>query len=526
MLAGSGRSFTLKMIVDHKYRLLFEAITDYAICMLDADGAVISWNPGAEQIIGYTAEEIVGCSVACFYTREDRQQGAPQRALEFARVNGRFESEGWRVRKNNSRLWAHVIVDRILGEDGVLIGFAQITRDVTEQREAARELDRVRDELFQSQKAETIGKLTGGVAHDFNNVLMVIQSCLDTVELKLPDNAQLHRLMEKAQSAVRHGSALTQRMLAFARKQELRVRPVDVAELVAHMSELLRRSLGPMVHIHTSFPAALNPVSTDVNQLELALLNVAVNARDAMSGKGNVTFAARNVVIDAVHSTGLPPGDYVCLSITDEGEGMDEETLAKAVDPFFTTKGVGEGTGLGLSMVHGLLEQSEGRLILKSSKDFGTRVEFWLPGLPSERRSAMPAISTPSASKPIHHLDGLRILVVDDDQLVRHTTGAVLQDLGHVVTEAASAEEALRILEGDGEIDVLLTDHAMPGMTGAQLIGEVSRRWPKLPIVLATGYAEASAGLSDVATRLNKPYGRADLTAAIAKALERRRLRI
>ena len=526
MCIGSGRSCALTMIVDHKYRLLFEAITDYAICMLDADGAVVSWNPGAEQIIGYRAEEIVGRSAECFYTDEDRQQGAPYRALEFAKAHGRFESEGWRIRKNNSRFWAHVIVDRILGDDDTLMGFAQITRDVTEQREAARELDRTREALFQSQKAETIGKLTGGVAHDFNNLLMVIQSCLDTVELKLPDNAQLHHLMENAQSAVRHGSALTQRMLAFARKQELRVQPVDIVTLAANMAELLRRSLGPLVHIHTSFPAALNPVSTDANQLELAVLNVAVNARDAMSGKGNVTLAARNVAVDSAHSTGLPPGEYVCLSVTDEGEGMDEETLAKAIEPFFTTKGVGKGTGLGLSMVHGLLEQSGGRLVIKSSKGFGTRVEFWLPSIPSERKSDTLAISTPSTPKRIHHLNGLRILVVDDDPLVRHTTGAVLQDLGHAVIETASAEDALRVLEDQGEVDVLLTDHAMPGMTGAQLIGEVKRRWPALPVVLATGYAETSTGLSDIATRLNKPYGRADLTAAIAKALEARRLRV
>ena len=509
-----------------QFRLLVQSVTDYAIFMLDQYGYVSSWNYGAERIKGYTPEEIIGKHFSSFYTQADRDAGEPQKNLALATTEGRVETEGWRVRKDGTRFWAHVVVDRIVGDNGELVGFAKITRDVTEQREAARELDRAREALFQAQKIEAIGKLTGGVAHDFNNLLMVIQSCLDMVELKLPHESQLCRLVQNAQSAVQRGSALTQRMLAFARKQELRVAPVDAASLVANMTELLRRSLGPLVNISTMFPASLNSVKTDANQLELALMNLAVNARDAMPEGGSLTIAARNVTIDASHSTRLAPGEYVCLSVTDEGEGMDEATLVKATEPFFTTKGVGKGTGLGLSMVHGLAEQSGGRLVIKSSKGFGTRVEMWLPSVRCEAVESQETVVPVSVSvKPVSSLGGLRVVIVDDDPLVLNATGAVLQDLGHRVTEVASAEEALQILEDGPDIDMLITDHAMPGMTGAQLVSEVNIRWPALPVVLATGYAEIPTDLSDGATRLSKPYDRMGLAKAIAKAMEDRRVK-
>ncbi|GAB2577999.1 PAS domain-containing sensor histidine kinase [Dyella jejuensis] len=506
-----------------QFRLLVQSVTDYAIYMLDSSGHVSSWNYGAERIKGYLPVEIIGEHFSRFYTQADREAGEPQKNLALAASVGRTESEGWRVRKDGSRFWAHVVVDRILDDNGDLIGFAKITRDVTEQRDAARELDRARDALFQSQKTEAIGKLTGGVAHDFNNLLMVIQSCLDMVEVKLPSDSPLHRLLGNAQSAVKRGSALTQRMLAFARKQELRMAPVDIVSLVANMTDLLRRSLGPLVHISTLFPASLNAVRTDANQLELALMNLAVNARDAMPEGGHITIAARNVAIDASHTTRLAPGEYVCLSITDEGEGMDEETLAKATEPFFTTKGVGKGTGLGLSMVHGLIEQSGGRMVIKSSRNFGTRVELWLPGVHSGTVVLAPKEELPPP-KSLQRLRSLRVVVVDDDPLVLNATGAVLQDLGHDVIEVPSAEDALQILENKPDVDILITDHAMPGMTGAQLIGEVNIRWPSLPVVLATGYAEIPADLSDGATRLAKPYDRTDLAEAITKAMSDRRL--
>lgn len=506
-----------------QFRLLVQSVTDYAIFMLDKGGYVSSWNIGAERIKGYKSNEIIGKHFSSFYTQADREAGVPQKNLVLAATEGRVESEGWRVRRDGSRFWAHVIIDRILDDDGELVGFAKITRDVTRERNAALELDRAREALFQSQKTEAIGKLTGGVAHDFNNLLMVIQSCLDILDLKLPHDTQMHKLVTNAQSAVQRGAALTQRMLAFARKQELRVASVDIIALIRNMADLLGRSLGPLVNINTMFPAALHAVKTDANQLELALMNLAVNARDAMPEGGELTITARNVTIDAKHSTRLAPGDYVCLSVTDEGEGMDEETLAKATEPFFTTKGVGKGTGLGLSMVHGLVEQSGGRLVIKSSKGFGTRVEMWLPSAQPDAAGLLSPVTSPSSGRA-HSLRSLHVVLVDDDPLVLSVTGAVLQELGHRVEEVASAEEALKLLENHSDVDLLITDHAMPGMTGAQLVGEVNVRWPTLPVVLATGYAEIPNDLSDGATRLAKPYDRAGLVEAISKAMDDRQV--
>ena len=508
---------------EEQFRLLVQSVTDYAIFMLDKGGYVSSWNVGAERIKGYAANEIIGKHFSSFYTQADREAGMPQKNLVLAATEGRVESEGWRVRQDGSRFWAHVIIDRILDDDGELVGFAKITRDVTQQRNAAVELDRAREALFQSQKTEAIGKLTGGVAHDFNNLLMVIQSCLDMLDLKIPHDAQLRKLVTNAQSAVQRGAALTQRMLAFARKQELRVTSVDVIALVRNMTDLLRRSLGPLVNINTMFPATLHPVKTDANQLELALMNLAVNARDAMPEGGELTITARNVVIDAKHPTRLGPGEYVCLSVTDEGEGMDEDTLAKATEPFFTTKGVGKGTGLGLSMVHGLAEQSGGRLVIKSSKSFGTRVEMWLPSAQPDAAGLLP-MAMSSSEGQLRSLRSLHVVLVDDDPLVLSVTGAVLQELGHRVEEVSSAEDALKLLENQADVDLLITDHAMPGMTGAQLVGEVNVRWPALPVVLATGYAEIPADLSDGATRLAKPYDRAGLVEAISKAVDDRQV--
>jgi PAS domain S-box-containing protein len=503
---------------EEQFRLLVQSVTDYAIFMLDKGGYVSSWNVGAERIKGYRSNEIIGKHFSSFYTQADREAGMPQKNLVLAATEGRVESEGWRVRRDGSRFWAHVIIDRILDDDGELVGFAKITRDVTQQRNAAVELDRAREALFQSQKTEAIGKLTGGVAHDFNNLLMVIQSCLDMLDLKLPHDTQLHKLVTNAQSAVQRGAALTQRMLAFARRQELRVAPVDIIALVRNMTDLLGRSLGPLVNINTMFPAALHPVKTDANQLELALMNLAVNARDAMPEGGELTITARNVVIDAKHSTRLAPGEYVCLSVTDEGDGMDDDTLAKATEPFFTTKGVGKGTGLGLSMVHGLVEQSGGRLVIKSSKSFGTRVEMWLPSAQPDAAGLLP-MAMSSSEGQMCSLRNLHVVLVDDDPLVLSVTGAVLQELGHRVEEVASAEDALKLLENQPDVDLLITDHAMPGMTGSQLVSEVNVRWPALPVVLATGYAEIPTDLSDGATRLPKPYDRTGLVEAIMKAM-------
>ncbi|WP_346364410.1 PAS domain S-box protein [Bosea sp. (in: a-proteobacteria)] len=506
---------------EEKFRVLVQGVTDYAIYMLDADGIVTNWNLGAERIKGYAPDEIIGQHFSLFYTPEDRERGEPQKALQAAIDNGSLEKEGWRVRKNGEIFWASVVIDPIHDDAGEVIGFAKVTRDLTERRKVQAELDAAREALFQSQKIEALGQLTGGVAHDFNNLLTAVMGSLELVRRQISDDRQLG-LIDNAIKGASRGISLTQRMLSFARKQELELQPVAVDVLVAEMGDLLQRSLGPLIRIETDFPADLAMAAADPNQLETAVLNLAVNARDAMPEGGVLRVGARNESIAPGHRSGLLDGDYIRLSVADTGSGMDAKTLAQATEPFFTTKGVGKGTGLGLSMVHGMAEQLGGRLALDSRLGKGTTVEIWLPAAGSA--AAAEPVQLPVEPKAEVELTArpLTVLAVDDDALVLMNTTALLEDLGHRVIEASSAREALALLEGDDAVDLLITDHAMPQMTGAQLIAEVGQRWPKLPVILATGYADLPAGAGVGVLRLNKPFWQADLEKAVAAAMVRR----
>jgi PAS domain S-box-containing protein len=486
--------------------------------MLDPQGLVSSWNLGAERIKGYGAHEIIGVHFSRFYTQEDLHSGLPRKALEIAAREGRFENEGRRVRKDGTTFWANVVIDAIRGEDGELIGFAKITRDITERRAAQRELETAREALFQSQKMDAIGQLTGGVAHDFNNLLMAVLGSLDLVKKRLPEDPKITPLLDNAVKAAKRGAALTQRMLAFARRQQLNPEPVDAVTLVRGMAELLERSLGPSIVIETRFPISLDHVHADANQLEMALLNLAVNARDAMPEGGTIVIAAREQTIGKDHTAGLAPGRYICLSVQDHGEGMDAATLTRAAEPFFTTKGVGKGTGLGLSMVHGLAEQSGGRLLLDSQKGKGTTAEMWLPAVRSEQGAAADQPDMAAAIEP-PRAGRLTIVAVDDDSLVLMNTVAMLEDLGHQVLEAASGKEALEIFQQHEHIDLLIVDQAMPRMTGTQLIEKIRETRPKLPIILATGYAELPPDAPENLLRLSKPFSQAELAKMVADAV-------
>ncbi|WP_447752693.1 PAS domain S-box protein [Sphingopyxis fribergensis] len=494
-----------------QFRLLVQGVTDYAIYMLDNDGKVTSWNTGAERIKGYRPDEIIGRHFSSFYEEQDRAAGEPQRALDTARREGRFAAEGWRIRKDNTRFRASVVIDAINDDAGNPIGFAKITRDVTEREEAQHELELAREALFQSQKMEAIGQLTGGVAHDFNNLLMAIRSGLELLQKRAPREPQITKLLDNCLKAADRGAALTQRMLAFARRQELSTERVELPQLVGEMMELLQRALGPSFVIDTSFPADLAAVSADVNQLEMALLNLAVNARDAMPAGGTIaiTAAARDIASGDV--VDLAPGPYVRLTLADNGNGMDAATLARAADPFFTTKGVGKGTGLGLSMVHGFARQLGGALQLESRVDEGTRAHIWLPISDGEANGASAAGETEAAPQGKRHV----ILVVDDDAIILMNSAALLEDLGHVVIEASSGDEALQWLRARPDIDLMITDQAMPGMTGSELIAAVRAERPALPIILATGYGETPSDANHAVVRLGKPFGQADLERAV-----------
>jgi PAS domain S-box-containing protein len=503
---------------EEQFRLLVQSVTDYAIYMLDTEGRVASWNTGAERIKGYRPEEILGQHFSRFYRPEDRRNGEPMRALAAAAREGRFESEGWRVRKDGSRFWANVVVDPVRDESGTIIGFAKVTRDVTERDRARQALESARESLFQSQKLDAIGQVTGGVAHDFNNLLMVVLSSLELLRRRLGDDARAATLIENASRAAQRGASLTQRMLAFARRQDLKPEPVDVAETVRGLSDLLQRSVGPTVTIEARFPQALKPVRVDQNQFELVLLNLTVNARDAMPHGGEIVISSSEERVDQA-TPKLAPGAYVCTRVSDNGEGMDEETLHRATEPFFTTKGVGKGTGLGLSMVEGLASQSGGQFVLRSRPGEGTTAELWLPvasGPAGVATSSMPGSKSEDGLRP------LVILAVDDDALVLASTRAMLDDLGHTTLVASSAAEALAILRHRPDIELLLTDHAMPQMTGAQLIETIRAERPDLAIVLATGYAELEekAVAPDVAT-LTKPFTQDQLSESMRAALRK-----
>lgn len=496
---------------EKQFRYLVQGVTDYAIYMLDLDGMVSSWNEGARRIKGYEPAEIIGAHFSRFYTDEDRAAGEPARTLEIARREGRVVAEGWRVRKDGERFRASVVVDTIRDDEGRPVGFAKITRDITEPERTQRELETARETLFQAQKMEAIGQLTGGVAHDFNNLLTAIIGSLELLRRRLPDDAMSRRLLDNAAQGAQRGATLTQRMLAFARRQELTVDRVDLARLLSGMNDLVQRSIGPEWPISISFPLKLPEVRADANQLEMALLNLIVNARDAMPSGGRIliTGACADAAPQGVSD---PSGDgYVRLVVRDEGTGMDGETLRRATEPFFTTKGVGKGTGLGLSMVHGMARQIGGTFDLVSAPGEGTSAILWLPIAPPEiAEVAEDAPCEAPASR-----EALTILAVDDDPLVLMNTVALLEDLGHQVLEAHSAPAALELLRRHGHIDLLITDQAMPNMTGTELIAALDQFRPDMPVILASGYGESIHIERQATVRLGKPFGQEQLATAL-----------
>jgi hypothetical protein len=500
---------------EQQFRLLVQSVTDYAIYMLAPDGRVTNWNLGAQRIKGYLPREVIGEHFSMFYTPQDREAGEPQRTLETATREGRFENKGWRVRKDGTRFLAHVVVDPIWGDTGTLLGFAKITRDITESTLAQQTLEQTREALFQAQKMQAIGQLSGGIAHDFNNLLTVILGNLEIVRKRLADDPKIVRLLDNATQGALRGVSLTQRMLAFARRQELKSEPVEIPALVQGISGLLRSSLGPSVVLETRFPADVEPVMADVNQLELAILNLVTNARDAMPQGGKIVISTRTEEIHKGSRPALVAGRYVCLSVTDTGEGMDEVTLASAMDPFFTTKGLGKGTGLGLSMVHGFIAQLGGRFVLKSQKDQGTTAQLWLP-VATENKAAALVADEPAAPD----VPRLCVLVVDDDSLVLTSTCLLLEDLGHRVISATSGVQALEVFVGQQGIDLVITDMAMPQMSGAQLADAIRTLDPNVPIVLATGYAERLEGFAAKLPRLSKPFTQLNLVEVIASAMK------
>ena len=490
---------------ERSFGLLVRSITDYAMCMLDANGNVVSWNAGAQRITGYDANDIIGANFSCFYTDEDRKANLPRAALQAAARERRLETEDWRVRKDGSGFWAHVLIEAIF-DGGQLVGFVKITRDITEKRAAEAR-------LRQAQKMEAVGHFTGGVAHDFNNLLMAISGSLELLRKRLPDDERMLALLDNAMQGASRGAALTQRMLAFSRRQELKCEAVDLAAVLEGMREQLSRIAGSAVKLDIRLPLYVPLVRTDASQLAAALINLVQNSHDAMPNGGRISLSVNAVHIDAGHPTALSPGHYVCLSILDTGHGMDEATLARLGEPFFTLKGVGKGTGLGLFMVDGLATQSGGKLVARSRVGEGTTIDMWLPV--AGELAVVRGTPATTERPPVPSLGKLVVLAVDDDNLVLMNIVAMLEDLGHTVIDAQSPYDALTIIDDNLNIDLVVSDQGMPGMTGSQLAHAIKLRRPLLPVIIATGYTELHGDVDPTLYRLVKPFTQHDLAEAL-----------
>ncbi|MFC0386389.1 MHYT domain-containing protein [Muricoccus vinaceus] len=492
---------------EERFRSLYQ-LTPLPLHSLDREGRIENVTEAWLELLGYGREEVIGRPLVNFIAEASARQFLQ---TDWPRLfhNGELRDVEYQVVSKAGEFLDVVASARVeWHEQGtparVLGGLTNIT-----------ERKRAEEALRQSQKIEAMGQLTGGVAHDFNNLLAVVMGNLELLRKRVPEDPRSAALIENALQGVQRGAVLTQRLLSFARKQELKPEPVDVPELVRGMAELLQRSIGPMVQIDTHFPLSLSRAHVDANQLELALLNLAVNARDAMPGGGRLTISAAEQVLLPDASEGLRPGKYVLLSVADTGVGMDAATLARATEPFFTTKGIGKGTGLGLPMAQGLAAQSGGRLLLRSEPGQGTTVELWLPAGEGTVEAGSAASATKLAAAPGSTVP-LTILAVDDDPLVLANTSAMLEDLGHIVLQAASADEALTILRAGQRVDLVVTDQVMPGITGTQLASTLRSEQPHIPVLLVSGYADLPSESDDSLLRLGKPFNQAALAQAVS----------
>jgi PAS domain S-box-containing protein len=495
---------------ERRFRILVQGVTDYAIFMLDPEGRITNWNAGAERIKGYSPDEIVGSHFSRFYTPEDLDAGVPKRALETARKTGRYEAEGWRVRKDGTRFWASVVLDAIRDEQGELIGFAKITRDMTEKREAQLRLEESREQLFRSQKMEALGQLTGGLAHDFNNLLTAILGASELAMRNIDNPDKVRRMLDGVRNSAHRGASLTKQLLAFARAQPLEMKQIDLKSFFTEVTTLIRPSLRSNIELVTEVSDQLWPIDTDAGALELAILNLAFNARDAMKNGGKLKISAHNLVLNG-KPDGLR-GEHVALQVADTGEGMSPEVMARVFEPFFTTKSFGEGTGLGLSQVFGFAKQIGGAAAVESRREKGATFTLYLP--------ASRGANADETRVNGNHALG-RVLIVEDDTLVAELAAGMLGELGFESTITHSATEALEQLAGGEKPKLVFTDVVMPGgISGIELARKVRQRFPELPILLTTGYSEQVAGSHGFQV-LQKPYEMDALATALGTVLKR-----
>jgi PAS domain S-box-containing protein len=522
------RTHSLAQAANQRFQLLVQGVTDYAIFLVDPQGNITNWNSGAVRIKGYTEDEVIGRHISQFYTPEDRAKEVPTRALATAASEGRYEAEGWRVRKDGTRFWASVVIDRISDPKGEVVGFAKITRDITDRREGQQRLEAAREQLYQSQKMDAVGQLTGGVAHDFNNLLTIIIGNLDGAKRALEaghaaSQERLVRAIDQALTGAQRAARLTAHLLAFSRRQPLEAKVFDVNKLLRHLSTFLKPSLGEQLQLEVVGAGGVWQVEADETQLETAILNLALNARDAMPEGGKLTIEASNTFLDEIYcsrNAEVRPGQYVEISVTDNGAGMTGDVASRAFEPFFTTKETGQGTGLGLSQVYGFVKQIDGHVKIYSEPGHGTTVKIYLPRVKGATAAEAPDLQ--DAKMPAGP-GGESILVVEDDDDVRAFIAETLRELNYIVFRATDAPSALKILATE-RVDLLLTDVVLPGRNGRDLADEAATKRPGLNVLFMTGYSRNAivhnGRLDQGVNMIQKPFTQAALAAKIRNLLD------
>ncbi|MBA3695697.1 MAG: PAS domain S-box protein [Methylotenera sp.] len=496
---------------EERFRYLVQGVTDYAIYMLSPTGIVSNWNQGAERIKGYTADDIVGKHYSQLLTPEDVAAGLPGRALDIARAEGRYEQEGWRIRKDGTKFRAHVIIDAIHNDDKELIGFAKITRDITEKFRAEEALAKANAALFQSQKMDAIGKLTGGIAHDFNNLLSVLSSGLEVFSLS-PMDARQVKMLDSMKRAITRGATLTQQLLSFARQQPLKAEMHNINKLINSFEPMLSKVGNSSIELLIDLSPEVSSVKVDATGFEASLLNLIMNAKDAMPQGGTVKLVTEEVKL-AQHEVGsLPEGSYIKVSVKDNGTGISSEALPQVLEPFFTTKEVGKGTGLGLSQVYGFIKQSEGDICIDTKVGKGSTISLYLP-----------VYGNGSTVESLPYKSDLKALLVDDEPDILLVASEVFKSMGYTVITATSAEEAMERLWHTEGVNVLFTDILMPGgMNGMELAHEVRQFNPDIKIILASGYPlpalKNEHANIDEFNFLIKPYRLADIAECLRSA--------
>jgi PAS domain S-box-containing protein len=484
---------------ERHFRLLINGVTDYALYMLDPNGIVTNWNAGGQRIKGYAPEEIIGQHFSRFYSDADRAAGRPARALQLAREDGRYEEEGWRIRKNGTFFWASVVIDPIRDDENRLLGFAKITRDISERHEAQLNMEKIQRQLAESQKLDALGQLTGGVAHDFNNLLMIISGSLHTLKKIAGDDVKSLRAVQAIETASQRGAALTRQLLTFARRQSVNPQTIDLTDRLYSIREVLDSGLGGSVKLRIEIDDDIWPIMVDPAEFETALVNLVINARDAMPKGGSVAVRASNVAADE--------GDHVAIEVQDTGIGIPPDIVGKIFDPFFTTKAVGKGTGLGLSQVHGFAHQAGGTVAVTSELGKGTIFTIYLP------RSDL---LTAPVEHEVSSIGSGTVLLVEDNPDVATASTGLLEQLGYAVRWVSDAEMALKEIAND-DIDLVLSDIVMPGkLDGLELARAIRLKHPGLPILLATGYSEAAQSAQADFPILRKPYQIHELSRALS----------